>query len=165
MWKGERKWEKEQPAGSSVPEQTGKVVEVVNNKLIRNGSKIAMDERPDGQGPGKKKPITEQWAVSPIHYVGTDKLPAVRAGAALNKSKLTTPPWPYLKYSFPTSPSPASIKLHLLRIPLLPTFQGLCRDWICYSLGCFKKYVLYTGLNNGSESQRVTSLGQKGCDL
>lgn len=36
-----------------MPEQ-GKV-EVVNNKLIRNGSKIAMDERPDGQGPEKKK--------------------------------------------------------------------------------------------------------------
>lgn len=33
----------------------GIVVEVVNNKLIRNGSKIAMDERPDGQGPEKKK--------------------------------------------------------------------------------------------------------------
>lgn len=127
MWTEERKWEKERPAGSSVPGQTGKVAEVVNNKLIRNGSKIAMDERPDGQGPGKKKPITEQWAVSPIHYVGTDKLPAVRAGAALNKSKLTTPPWPYLKYSFPTSPSPASIKLHLLQIraPPLSTFQGL----------------------------------------
>lgn len=45
---------KEQTAGSSVPGQTGKVVEVVNNKLIRNGSKIAMDERPDGQGWGKK---------------------------------------------------------------------------------------------------------------
>lgn len=43
-----------QPVGSSVPWQTEKVVEVVNNKLIRNGSKIAMDERPDGQGPGKK---------------------------------------------------------------------------------------------------------------
>lgn len=75
----------------------------------------------------------EQWAVSPIHYVGTDKLPAVRAGAALNKSKLTTPPWPYLKYSFPTSPSPVSIKLHLLQIwaPPLSTFQGLYRAWIC----------------------------------
>lgn len=86
-----------------------------------------MDERPDGQGPGEKKPITEQWAVSPIHYVGTDKLPAVRAGAALNKSKLTTPPWPYLKYSFPTSPSPASIKLHLLRYQLhrCPPSQAL----------------------------------------
>lgn len=50
------------PAGSSVPGQTGKVVEVVNNKLIRNGSKIAMDERPDGQGTGggRKKPITVQ---------------------------------------------------------------------------------------------------------
>lgn len=58
--------------------------------------------------------------MSPIHYVRTDKLPAVRAGAALNKSKLTTPPWPYLKYSFPTSPSPASIKLHLLLIPIPP---------------------------------------------
>lgn len=33
----------------------GVVVEVVNNKLIRNGSKIAMDERPDGQGPEEKK--------------------------------------------------------------------------------------------------------------
>lgn len=40
-------------------------MEVVNNKLIRNGSKIAMDERPNGKGPrqektGKKKPIMEQ---------------------------------------------------------------------------------------------------------
>lgn len=141
MCRRERKWEKEQPVGSSVPGHTGKVVEVANNKLIRNGSKIAMDEWPDGQGPGKKKPITEQWAVSPIHYVGTDKLPAVRAGAALNKSKLTTPPWPYLKYSFPTSPSLASIKLHLLRIPAppLPTFQGLCKHWICYFPWLFLK--------------------------
>lgn len=127
-----------QPAGFSVPGQR-KVVEVVNNKLIRNGSKIAMDERPDGQDPEKKKPITEQRAVSPIHYVRTDKLLAVRAGAALNKSKLTTPPWPYLKYSFPTSPSPASIKPHLLLIPASPlsNFQGLCERWICWSLGCF----------------------------
>lgn len=102
--------------------------------------------------------------MSPIHYVGTDKLPAVRAGAALNKSKLTTPPWPYLKYSFPTSPSPASIKLHLLRIPAPPpsTFQGLCELWICYSPGCFRKYVLHTGLTSGGDSRRVTSLGQRG---
>lgn len=35
----------------------------VNNKLIRNGCKIAMDEKLDGVQ-GKKKPITEQWAVS-----------------------------------------------------------------------------------------------------
>lgn len=48
-----------QPAGFSVSGQR-KVVEVVNNKLIRNGSKIAMDERPDRQDPEKKKPITEQ---------------------------------------------------------------------------------------------------------
>lgn len=65
----ERNWEKEQPAGSSVPGQTGKGVEVVNNKLIRNGSKIAMDERPDGQGPGKEKKksqslSSELWAPS-----------------------------------------------------------------------------------------------------
>lgn len=46
--------EEEKPAGFSMPEQ-GKEVKVVNNKLIRNGSKIAMDERPDGQGPEKKK--------------------------------------------------------------------------------------------------------------
>lgn len=36
-------------------EETGKVVELVNNKLIRNGSRIAMDERLDGQGLGKKR--------------------------------------------------------------------------------------------------------------
>lgn len=163
MQSGVRQWEKEWPAGSSAPEQTGKVAEIVNNKLIRNGSKIAMDERPDGQGPGKggkkrgKKPIMEQWAVSPIHYVGTDKLPAVRAGAALNKSKLTTPPWPYLKYSFPTSPSPASIKRHLLQIQALqlPTFQGLCVDWICWSSSCFWKYELDTGLSSGCGSRRA----------
>lgn len=53
---GKRKSEKKKTGlpRSSVPGQTGKVAEVVNNKLIRNGSKIAMDERPDGQGPGKK---------------------------------------------------------------------------------------------------------------
>lgn len=39
----------------------------------------------------RKKPITMQWAVSLIHFVGTDKLPAVREGATLNKSNLTTP--------------------------------------------------------------------------
>lgn len=73
--------------------------------------------------------------MSPIHYVGTDKLPAVRAGAALNKSKLTTPPWPYLKYSFPTSSYPASIKLHLLRIqathlPKALQVLGLLFPWL-----------------------------------
>lgn len=62
-------------------------------------------QRKGGTSPGVqgKKPITAQRAVSPIHYVGTDKLPAVREGATLNKSNLTTPPQPHLNYSFPTS--------------------------------------------------------------
>lgn len=59
---------KEQPVGSSVTRQAGRVVEVVNNKLIRNGSKIAMDERADEQGPGqeggKKKKKANHGAVS-----------------------------------------------------------------------------------------------------
>lgn len=136
-------WMREQPTVFSVPGQ-GKVVEVVNNRLIRNESMIAMDERLHGQSLEEKKPITEQWAVSPIHYVGTDKLPAVRAEAALNKSKLTTTPWPYLKYSFLTSPSPASIKFHLLLIPapLLSNLHGLRKHWISYSLGCYRKYII-----------------------
>lgn len=67
--------------------------------------------------------------------MGTDKLPAVRAGAALNKSKLTTPPWPYLKYSFPTSPSAASIRLPLLLIPITPlsSVSPLSQRSISYS--------------------------------
>lgn len=113
-----------------------------------------MDEESNGQNLGKekKKPIMEQWAVSPIHYMGTDKLPAVRAGAALNKSKLTTPPWPYLKYSFPTSPSPASIKLHLLRIQVAHLTRALH-----YSLAFVQKYVLHTESNVNGGSDRVTS--------
>lgn len=66
MHSGVRQWEKEWPAGSSAPEQTGKVAEIVNNKLIRNGSKIAMDERPDGQGLGKgrkkRKKKSQSWS-------------------------------------------------------------------------------------------------------
>lgn len=58
---------KEQPVGSSVTQQAGRVVEVVNNKLIRNGSKIAMDERVDKQGPReeggkKKKEKSQSWS-------------------------------------------------------------------------------------------------------
>lgn len=164
-----RKWIRRRRSAGVVGVQVrrGNIHEVLNNKLIKTRSGKAMDEGPDRQGSGrKKKPITEQWAVSPIHYVGTDKLPAVRAGAALNKSKLTTPPWPYLKYSFPTSPSPASIKLHLLQIqvPPPPIFQGfffffffLLQGLDLYSLGCFQKYVLpqLTGLTGGCDSQTV----------
>lgn len=142
--KGSKKVRKKSLLGPLYPgKQEKKVVEVVNNKLIRNGSKIGMDERPDGQGSGKKKLITEQWAVSPIHYVWTDKLPAVRAGVALNKSKLTTLPWPYLKYSFPTSPTPACIKLHLLHTT--STAAHLSRaSWAKDLLS--GKYVAHNGL-------------------
>lgn len=61
-----RKKKKKRPVGSSVTQQTGEAVEVVNNKLIRNGSKIAMDERTYEQGPWvkKKKKKANHGAVS-----------------------------------------------------------------------------------------------------
>lgn len=55
---------KKRPVGSSVSQQTGVAVEVVNNKLIRNGSKIAMDERTHEQGPWVKKKKANHGAVS-----------------------------------------------------------------------------------------------------
>lgn len=62
----ERKLNEGQEGGGGQPEaplHQDKGRKAVNNKLIRNGCKIAMDEKLD-RVQGKKKTITEQWAVS-----------------------------------------------------------------------------------------------------
>lgn len=62
----ERKLNEGQEGGGQpeAPLHQDKGRKAVNNKLIRNGCKIAMDEKLNGVQRKKKKAITEQWAVS-----------------------------------------------------------------------------------------------------
>lgn len=56
------------------------------------------------------------------------------------------------------------------RYPLhpLPTFQGLCKHRVCYSLGCFK-YVLHTRFKKKKKKLKWHSdafrFGSKGCQI
>lgn len=139
-WRRERESERKSgPVGSSVTQQTGRVVEVVNNKLIRNGSKIAMDERPDEQDPweegGKKRKkrksqswSSELWAPS-IMWGLTSYQQSEQEQHLINQSwQLLLGPISSTAFPLPLPQFPLSFtfcKFELHRCPPSRALQGL----------------------------------------